>query len=253
MSQMTYEQFTKSFFKARKKGDSREPMSEKDFREMMGLDIYHHITLMVRPKKDARRVAPSLEVHEKKQVEENKPHLKNDELLKKIDELIVKKERKPRKKEVNIRTPRLNSLAHMSEDEKRAYRSAKRLEQYHKNKVLKPKIILTDEDKKARRSEYNKSYLQKCKELGRQRKPLTEAQKEAQKLWKINNRRKHGIQERTKMSDEARKQAKQEQAERYREKMKAEGRKRIYTEEQRKRYAEAQRLRDQQKREGMVA
>jgi hypothetical protein len=60
---MTYEQFTKSFFKARKKGDSREPMSEKDFREMMGLDRDHHIPLMVRPKKNTKPVIPSLEVH----------------------------------------------------------------------------------------------------------------------------------------------------------------------------------------------
>jgi hypothetical protein len=99
---MTYEQFTKSFFKARKKGDSREPMSEKDFREMMGLDRDHHAPIMVRPKKDARLIAPSLKVHEKKQTEEIEPQLKNDELPKKIDELIVKKERKPRQ----------NSLAH---------------------------------------------------------------------------------------------------------------------------------------------
>lgn len=35
---MTYEQFVKSFNKARKKGDSREPMSEDQFNEMMGLD-----------------------------------------------------------------------------------------------------------------------------------------------------------------------------------------------------------------------
>jgi hypothetical protein len=71
---MTYEQFTKSFFKARKKGDSREMMSEKDFREMMGLDRDHHIPLMVRQKKNTKPVIPSLEVHEKKQVEENKPN-----------------------------------------------------------------------------------------------------------------------------------------------------------------------------------
>jgi hypothetical protein len=45
---------------------------------------------MVRPKKDARLIDPSLEVHEKKQVEENKPHLKNDELLKNIIAYSIK-------------------------------------------------------------------------------------------------------------------------------------------------------------------
>lgn len=181
-----------------------------------------------------KNIKPTLSVHidlAKKPKEEIKPHAKNEELLKKLESRI-KKPRELRKKEVVPRAPRPNSLAHLSPDEKRAYHSKKRLELYHKSKVLKPKIPLTEEQKKERKSEYSKSYIQKMKEIGKVRKKLTDEQKEAQKLWKINNRRKRGILPRTKMSEEEKQKSIKEQSKRWRDKLKAEGKKRVLTPEQ---------------------
>jgi hypothetical protein len=231
-------------------------MSERDVLEALGIQQEdEYVSFLARKSSSHKRITPSLENYNSSKPS-SKPQLKINLLDKVLVEKIKTasaKVRKERKKEVVKRAPRANSLAHLTPDEKRAYHSKKRLELYHKTKVLKPKVLLTEEEKKLKKSEYSKSYIQKIKEAGKKRKPLTDEQKEASKLWKTNDRRKRGILPRTKMSDEARKQAKKEQAERYREKMKAEGRKRIYTEEQRKRYAETQRIRDQQKREGMVA
>ena len=226
-----------------KKFGYKPTMTEAELHIAWGIkeEIIELPSLKIRPK-NQRPITPTLENHIKKPIEEREPQLKNEELAKQLDEMISKKKNKPIKKEKIVRVPRGNSLAHLSLDELRAYKSAQRLAQYHKTKVLKPRKVLTDEERKAKRSEYSKSYIQKTKEQGIKRKPLTDEQKESYRKWKIEYRRKLGIKERTKMSEEDRKASIKEQSKRWRDKCKAEGKKRVRTPEQSRQYSNNRRI-----------
>jgi len=60
---MNYQEYKTQFYAKRQSGFSSQPMSEKDFNEMEGLNIDHRVPLMVRPKKDSRPIKPTMEVH----------------------------------------------------------------------------------------------------------------------------------------------------------------------------------------------
>jgi hypothetical protein len=102
---------------------------------------------MVRPKKDARRVAPSLEVHEKKQIVRKHAKKRTDKRVRKTDRIM---------------SPKI-SRKNMTEEEIRLRKNQIRRDWWIRNKES-IKLNLTIEDHEAelkRRKEYYQANRQK--------------------------------------------------------------------------------------------
>lgn len=142
-------------------------MTETQLHEAWGIKREdEHIPILVRPKKNDRLVAPSLEVHEKKPVEKKPVERK---LCKQLDKRARKTDR--------IMSPRISRIL-MNEEEL----------QKHKNQILKNWQIRNKESIKLKRTiEDHEAELQRRREY-------YQANKEKilikNKKWKQNNKEK---------------------------------------------------------------
>ena len=230
---MNYEKY-----KADMKKFKQVPMSEEQFNLMQGIGEKETPPFLARKSSSHKAITPSLANHSLAKPS-SKPQLK----VNLLDKVRIVKESQPKK---NNGT----DLSGLSAEEKRAYHNERALKKYHANKSPNVRVKMSDEERKQKRYEYEKSRREKMKAEGTwfRAKP-TEEQKLKLRAYKEKKRREDGINPRTKMSEEEKKAKLLQQSKEWRQRCKEKGIKRVLTHEQRDRYNANYRAKAKLKRE----